>query len=89
MHYPMFTLLIACIGIVLNGLCYLLIGGYTYHQGSFLHLTEDGDVVLNRITTNGQRDGERELTKDKKPDEEHEIPKKQSTREMLRDVSSK
>jgi zinc transporter 1 len=37
------------LGLVLNGISYLLIGGYTFHQGSFLHLTADGNVyVLDR-----------------------------------------
>jgi solute carrier family 30 (zinc transporter), member 1 len=88
MHFPISVLILGCIGLVLNGLCYLLIGGYTYHQGSFLHLTSSGDVVLDRITTSGNRDGERELTKGKKPDEDQEPPKTQSTREMCRDSCS-
>lgn len=44
------------LGLVLNGIAYLLIGGYTFHQGSFLHLTSDGNVyVLDRNECDSRR----------------------------------
>ncbi|XP_046403688.1 zinc transporter 1 isoform X2 [Ischnura elegans] len=46
MHHPIPVLCVGAVGVLLNGLCYLLIGGYTFHQGSFLHVTSSGDVVL-------------------------------------------
>lgn len=39
-------IVLASLGLVLNGISYLLIGGYTFHQGSFLHLTPDGNVYI-------------------------------------------
>lgn len=57
MHLPLPVLILAVVGLLLNGLCYLLIGGYTFHQGSFLHISSSGDVVLDRvITTNSKTD---------------------------------
>ncbi|XP_973626.3 calcium/manganese antiporter SLC30A10 isoform X1 [Tribolium castaneum] len=49
MHHPLSVLFIGAAGLLLNGVCYLLIGGYTFHQGSFLYVTESGDVVLDRV----------------------------------------
>jgi solute carrier family 30 (zinc transporter), member 1 len=48
--------ILGALGLVLNGISYLLIGGYTYHQGSFLHLTADGNVyILDRVVTDGRK----------------------------------
>lgn len=91
-HHPVKVLILGCLGLVLNGLCYLLIGGYTYHQGSFFHLTKNGNVVLDRvIIDNGH--GERSLTRNKNhknelEDNQQEGANKQSTREMFRDICS-
>lgn len=64
MHHPIAVIALGLAGLVLNAICYLLIGGYTYHQGSFLHITPSGDVVLERVVTgNGVRKGERRLSK--------------------------
>lgn len=49
MHHPIPVLYSAFVGLLLNALCYTLIGGYTFHQGSFLHLNASGDVVLDRV----------------------------------------
>ncbi|XP_031631004.1 zinc transporter 1 [Contarinia nasturtii] len=49
MHYPVFVFLLSIGGLILNIFCYIMIGGYTYHQGSFLHITSDGDVVLDEM----------------------------------------
>lgn len=54
MHQPVSVLCIGAAGLLLNGLCYLLIGGFTFHQGSFLYVTESGDVVLNKVVVNGK-----------------------------------
>lgn len=61
MHHPIPVLAIAVIGLFLNGLCYMLIGGYTYHQGSFLHLSSSGEVVLERVTVTQSDDGKQRL----------------------------
>lgn len=54
MHFPKAVFVLGIGGLILNGFCYLLIGGYTYHQGNFLHITSSGDVVSNRV---GSSDG--------------------------------
>jgi uncharacterized BrkB/YihY/UPF0761 family membrane protein len=49
-------ILMGALGLVLNGLSYLLIGGFTSHQGNFLHLTSDGNVyVLDRVVTDSRK----------------------------------
>lgn len=64
MHQPMAVIALGLAGLVLNAICYVLIGGYTHHQGSFLHITSAGDVVLERVVTdNGVRKGGRRLSK--------------------------
>lgn len=59
MHHPIPVLAIAVTGLFLNGLCYVLIGGYTFHQG--LHLSSSGVVVLDRVTVTKSDDGEQRL----------------------------
>lgn len=49
MHLPVAVFSLGAGGLVLNLFCYLMIGGYTYHQGSFLHITSTGDVVLDQM----------------------------------------
>ncbi|XP_037934774.1 zinc transporter 1 [Teleopsis dalmanni] len=103
MHLPIPVMILGFMGLVLNGLTYLLIGGYTMHQGSFLHVTPSGDVVLDRAMSNSTeltlKPDERQLSKSKndqqlKEDLQAEIgqvhytAKRQGTTEMLRDVSS-
>lgn len=51
MHYPKAVFALGFGGLILNCFSYLLIGGYTYHQGNFLHITSTGDVVLNRVVS--------------------------------------
>lgn len=74
-------IVLASLGLVLNGISYLLIGGYTFHQGSFLHLTEDGNVyIVDRLNDN------------KKPKNQHEMKlkkKSQVLHELARDACSK
>jgi solute carrier family 30 (zinc transporter), member 1 len=49
-------IVLGALGLVLNGISYLLIGGYTFHQGSFLHLTADGNVyILDRVSIDSRR----------------------------------
>lgn len=69
MHYPMPVFLLAISGLALNVFCYFLIGGYTYHQSSFLHLTSAGDVVLEQVASrDGLYHGSRNLAKIKRSD---------------------
>ncbi|XP_017781074.1 PREDICTED: zinc transporter 1 isoform X2 [Nicrophorus vespilloides] len=65
-HHPIIMICFGALGLLLNGICYLLIGGYTFHQGSFLFVTESGDVILNRVVTNESVSrGERRLSRTK------------------------
>ncbi|XP_067628659.1 uncharacterized protein ZnT77C isoform X2 [Eurosta solidaginis] len=65
MHLPIIVMILGFFGLILNGLTYLLIGGYTMHQGSFLHVTLSGDVVLDRVlSSSGElKADERQLSK--------------------------
>ncbi|XP_018319986.1 zinc transporter 1 isoform X2 [Agrilus planipennis] len=51
MHHPVPVFCVAVIGLLLNGICYLLIGGYTSPDGNFLRVTKSGDVILDRVTS--------------------------------------
>nr|CAD7199861.1 unnamed protein product [Timema douglasi] len=51
MHHPIPVMCVGAAGILLNGLCYLLIGGYTFRQNSFLHVTPGGDIALDHVAT--------------------------------------
>lgn len=103
MHLPIPVMMLGCVGLILNGLTYLLIGGYTLHQGSFLHLTPGGNVVLERSMSSHSdlalKPRERSLSKSRndrqlRQDLEAEVgnvyfaTKRQGAVEMLRDVSS-
>lgn len=63
--------------------------GYTFHQGSFLYMTESGCVVLNRVVTNESvRRGERRLSRTRTvPPPQYR--QRQGCREMSRDVVGK
>lgn len=91
MHFPIPVLFLGALGIILNGICYLLIGGYTYHQGSFLYITSSGNVILDRpVSGDGIRKGERRLSGSRKhvAGMNYEVRKRQSVREMMRDICS-
>lgn len=96
MHFPIPVLTLGAMGIILNGFCYLLIGGYTYHQGSFLYITSNGNVVLHRVVTgDGIRKGERRLSGSRKQVVspatgalQYASSKRQGVREMMRDICS-
>ncbi|XP_052861717.1 uncharacterized protein LOC128268623 [Anopheles cruzii] len=92
MHFAGEILVLASLGLVLNGICYLLIGGYTYHQGSFLYITSSGNVIIDHsISGDGVRKGNRRLSGSR----HHEAPlqlrsksKRESVRELTRDICS-
>lgn len=98
MHLPVPVFILGAVGLVLNGLCYLLIGGYTMHQGSFFHVTSSGDVVLDNISSGDDlKTGSTGLTKMKNdirhiPEnvtEPHfESGQRQGLYEIFRDVCS-
>ncbi|KAL7018742.1 hypothetical protein ACKWTF_010891 [Chironomus riparius] len=72
-------IILGALGLVLNGISYLLIGGYTFHQGSFLHLTEDGTVFVL----------ERNISEKRQVSTEEKLKRKsQRIHELSRDVCS-
>lgn len=67
-------IILGALGLVLNGLSYLLIGGYTYHQGSFLQLTADGNVyILDRVVTDGRKISDSKAKIQKRSKKIHEL----------------
>lgn len=69
MHLPVAVFSLGCGGLILNAFCYLMIGGYTHHQGSFLHITPTGDVVLDQVVSDeGLCRGGHRLSKSKHND---------------------
>lgn len=70
-----FCIILGALGLVLNGISYLLIGGYTCHQGSFLHLTADGNVyILDRAhDNNGRKTSDSEQRTSRKSQKIHEM----------------
>ncbi|XP_075235205.1 zinc transporter 77C [Lycorma delicatula] len=87
MHHPIPVLYIGLTGLCLNLICYLLIGGYTYHQGSFLHITADGDVVLESVNENSISNGQRRLSSQTRRVHVPLLPpKRQGLWEMCRDI---
>lgn len=87
MHQPVLVFATGCLGLVLNGICYVLIGGFTFHQGSFLYVTASGDVVLDKIVTDDSiRKGERRLSRTRTvPTPQRR--QRQGCREILRDCT--
>ncbi|KAF5300037.1 hypothetical protein FQR65_LT09294 [Abscondita terminalis] len=86
MHHAIPVFFVGITGLVLNGVCYFLIGGYTFHQGSFLYMNEEGCVVLNRVVTNDSVSrGERRLSRTRTVPPPH-YRQRQGCREMMRDV---
>ncbi|KAH8370205.1 hypothetical protein KR093_002652, partial [Drosophila rubida] len=103
MHLPIPVMMLGFVGLILNGLTYLLIGGYTLHQGSFLHLTPGGDVVLERSVSShsdlalkatdrslGKARDDRQLRQELEAEggNVYFATRRQGAVEMLRDVSS-
>uniref|UniRef100_A0A182SX84 Cation efflux protein cytoplasmic domain-containing protein n=1 Tax=Anopheles maculatus TaxID=74869 RepID=A0A182SX84_9DIPT len=92
MHFPEHILVLGAMGLILNGFCYLLIGGYTYHQGSFLYITSSGNVILDHVITGeGVRKGDRRLSGSRRqvsPTQLRDQSKRQSVRELMRDICS-
>jgi len=62
------------------------IAGYTSHQGSFLHVTASGDLVLDGTVTKGQQNQTDEAHK---PATAPLVSQRQGVREMCRDISGK
>ncbi|XP_020278232.1 zinc transporter 1 isoform X2 [Pseudomyrmex gracilis] len=86
MHHPMPVLCIGASGILVNVLCYILIGGFTFNQGVFVHVTKSGDVILCRnVNTEETKNGEQRLSAQTRRSP-LAIPKSQGFKEICRDV---
>ncbi|XP_025988313.1 zinc transporter 1 [Solenopsis invicta] len=86
MHHPLPVLCIGVSGIFLYAFCYILIGGFTFNQGIFLHVTKSGDVILRRnVSSQETKDGEQQLSAQTRRSP-LAIPKSEGLREMCRDV---
>ncbi|EZA54363.1 zinc transporter 1 [Ooceraea biroi] len=86
MHHPLPVLCIGASGILLNVLCYILIGGFTFNQSVFLHVTNSGDVILCRnVNSQETKEGEQRLSAQTRRSP-LAMPKSQGFREICRDV---
>lgn len=82
MHHPIPVMCLGIVGILINILCYLLIGGYTFHQGSFLN---NEDQNIDAEIESGVKQPQSELTKPVSP-EAISRPKRQGVWQVFRDV---
>lgn len=99
MHLPVHVMILGFVGILLNVFTYILIGGYTLHQGNFLHINPMGKVVVEpsniTLEANGLAKGHRvasdhQLKEDLKAElgKVHYHTRREGPAELLRDVSS-
>ncbi|KAF7991682.1 hypothetical protein HCN44_010483 [Aphidius gifuensis] len=85
MHQPLLVMALGICGIVLNVFCYIIIGGFTFTQGFFIHVNKDGKVVLDKNSTSSRKDdGIVQLT-DSTKTSPMTVPR-QKFKEMCRDV---
>ncbi|XP_034947963.1 zinc transporter 1 [Chelonus insularis] len=86
MHHPVPVMCIGVSGILLNAFCYIIIGGYTFNQGLLLHVTKDGNVILQRnVPTSNETTDEQRLAVPTRRSP-LAIPRRQGFQEMCRDV---
>ncbi|XP_044593699.1 zinc transporter 1 [Cotesia glomerata] len=83
MHHPVPVMCIGVSGILLNAFCYIIIGGYTFNQGLLLHVTKDGNVVLQKSIENATDEQRLANPTRRSP---LAIPRRQGFQEMCRDV---
>ncbi|XP_059216069.1 uncharacterized protein LOC106082928 isoform X2 [Stomoxys calcitrans] len=98
MHLPIHVMIVGVVGLLLNGLTYILIGGYTLHQGNFLHINPLGNVVVESsgiaIESNGLSEAsvnsDHQLKEDLRAElsKVHDHTRREGPAEFLRDVSS-
>lgn len=89
MHEPLYVAGAGVASLAVNVLCYIVLGGYTFHQGSFFHVTEKGDVVLEpAVTQESVKLGERRLSSQRRLPARSgpQQRQRQGCREMLRDT---
>ncbi|XP_012280120.1 zinc transporter 1 isoform X3 [Orussus abietinus] len=86
MHLPLPVMCIGAAGILLNAFCYILIGGYMFNQDIFVHVTENGDVMLRRnvhFKPVSESDPQRNAATERRS---LQSTRTQGLREMFRDV---
>lgn len=95
MHLPMLVTILGLVGLLLNGFTYLTIGGYTLHQGNYLHITPTGAVIqesnsykINLSKENSINETPQLKLKKELQDVCNNNNKRQGAAELLRDVSS-
>lgn len=91
MHEPLYVAGAGVASLAINALCYVMLGGYTFHQGSFFHVTENGDVMLDpAVTQDSVKMGDRRLSSQRKLPaagyQGHPARQRQGFREMMRDT---
>lgn len=94
-HLPVPVILLGVCGLLLNLLCYLLIGGYSMQQSNFFLVNKDGEIVVNQVAAsncslNKSFSSIAEKTMNEKPPTSGNefINKRQGFIENFRDVSS-
>lgn len=50
MHFPVLVFCLGVAGSILNLVYYIMMRSFKFYQGSFLNMTESGDVVFDQIT---------------------------------------
>ncbi|XP_065360745.1 uncharacterized protein ZnT77C [Calliphora vicina] len=102
MHLPFHVMILGFVGLLLNGFTYYIIGGYTLHQGSFLHINPtDGKVIVepsnitidsdaNVLAVQDNSKNDHHLKEDLKSElgKVHYKTRREGPAELLRDVSS-
>ncbi|KAI8117296.1 Zinc transporter 10 [Lucilia cuprina] len=102
MHLPFYVMILGFVGLLLNFFTYFAIGGYTLHQGSFLHINPtDGKVVVepsnitidsdaNILSITNDVKNDMQLKEDLKTElgKVHYRARREGPTELLRDVSS-
>lgn len=92
MHDPITVGILTTVGLAVNLLCIVLIGGFTHHQGSFLTLTDEGNVkIQGEATEEAVRSGLRRLETEKSSSPGAEFRSKRKwpkLRSVFRDVAS-
>ncbi|XP_075163914.1 zinc transporter 77C [Haematobia irritans] len=98
MHLPVHVMILGVVGLLLNGFTYILIGGYTLHQGNFLHINPMGKVVVESSNIMMESNGlskshissDHQLKEDLKAElgKVHYHTRREGPAEFLRDVSS-
>ncbi|CAH1953586.1 unnamed protein product [Acanthoscelides obtectus] len=87
-HHPFSVMCIGVAGLLLNLICYVLIGGYTFHHASYLRVTAAGDVVLDRVVVAAHGGGRRlSRTRRTHPTVQADRKLRQGVCETIRDIT--